>query len=824
MSLSDHGVLLRQVDRVLAHTFALKRAPADYRRTVDQLAGWLSKSFKEVAGPLVDTAAQDLAAIMDAGGDTAANRRKAEKRIGELVAALEASGERLDDSDAATLSRYLATSYRLGLKELSTATGWRVDFTLADQDAIAGLTEAGLFWVSGQHGRAFSSARAMRQVQDVMITRGMGRRAGGRALAAAFQGQIARSDVYWRGLAATMATRSRSLGALRGMEATGAVTYEYQNPGDERTSPVCDHLNGTIYTVAGAIILREALATAATPDDYKAIAPWPRLADIEGLGAAELQARGVAWPPLHFHCRSAISVRGWTPPGEGEADVLGQVAPPAPPPPDPTPLEPTPAGPPARSWREASRALAAHDTRIESAGLTPGAWALSPELRLDFARYEPNQSRMLGKVAATRGAMPRRSIMAAIGDLELDSKRRTKGARALVKRARAEVALLDTRELLQRQAVEVAPASVLDAWRVEAARALFKSRARFGQQRQAVTAEVMADALRLYPVDQLQALVSEGFKYVHDPKRKRAHAVHGSDRHAGYGEQNLSPLTRRWGGKWIASRDARAMATLSHEVGHLFDQFYGGTGLTGEAWTARPAYPEAPAWWEQAWGGPYRRTRAGMAITLPGEKGGSGRYMWAGNWVRAYEARIYSPGKGAPTAADLASRKAGPIEFIAKGVEYRGEARRTLERYTRARASSSVAKLAAARLRGSHLSRARALYGVDYRDGGEAWTGAGLQVVRDQVEGSGYKFKNDGDVYGFALTVHVHFGTPLESLIGDGGILRGYLHRDATPEPGQLAVLVPDYAAPESVQSDQLEAAVTALANQHKQINHKANR
>lgn len=355
-------VALERVDGMIRRHLSIKSSPPTYRGIVGDLGDALAGHWA-LSEALVLEAADDVAEIVDRHGRAGVGTARVERRIAQLQAALEAKGidATADPQLQDAIGRYMAAAYTLGQAEITRPIGWEVGWNLVDQDAIAGLSKSGLWWVGNHYGEALASGKLLAKVEDV-IKSGQGRVEGGRLLREAFGAEFHRSDAYWRGLAATVATRSRTFGALGAMEATGAATYEYVNPLDERTSDVCRELDGTTFTVKGGAELRDRLLAADTPEAWKAIAPWPKVKDLDGpagrLSPAELQAKGIAWPPLHFHCRSSIDVVTWS---EIQPEDLGEVrrvepAGPKPPrkpkaPPPEAEPPPPPPPPPVPRWK-----------------------------------------------------------------------------------------------------------------------------------------------------------------------------------------------------------------------------------------------------------------------------------------------------------------------------------------------------------------------------------------------------------------------------------------------------------------------------------------
>jgi len=401
---ASHATLsaLEAVDGLVRRTLAIKASPPVYTGIVDDLGAALVSAWG-VSEASVWKAAEDAAEIATRHGRGKVGTDRVARRLDQLQAELAARGVDLakDPKLAETYAGYLGAAFTLGQLETTKPLGWEVGWSLVDQDAIAGLSRSGLWWIGKAHGDALDTGKLLAEVEG-MVRDGMGREDGARRLRAAFGTEFHRSDAYWRGLAATVATRSRSFGALSGMEATGATRYEYVNPLDERTSDVCRELDGTTFTVKGAIELRDRLVgavPATDPEAWKAIAPWPKVKDLSSSGGdrlspAELQAKGIAWPPLHFHCRSSIDVVTWAEIRPEDLDGPGAVerAGPTPKPtPKPTKAKPAPPAlpppPKVSPWDQAKADLASARARATALGLDPDRAGLSAGTARDLQAW-----------------------------------------------------------------------------------------------------------------------------------------------------------------------------------------------------------------------------------------------------------------------------------------------------------------------------------------------------------------------------------------------------------------------------------------------------
>lgn len=874
--------VLGEADGLVQVALAIKASPPLYQGIVATLGELLADAYREagdrtlpVALAALDRAQRDL----EQGRlDPADFRKVADEIVQQLGDGLDNMGRNLRPEVRTGYARAMAAAYTLGRAEVAKPLGWAIDFELVDQDAVHGLANSGLWWVGDAYGPLLDTPKLLEVVNQVALQGGLGREAAGEALAAAFGSQITRSAVYWRGLAATVATRARSFGALSSFEQHGGTQYEYVNPDDERTSEVCRRLNGTTFTVKGALDLRQRLLEAKTPEDWKAISPWPKPRDLVGadgnlLDGAALQAKGIAWPPLHFHCRSVIEVVAWLP-----ADAMPdhELAPTPTPPPTPAtkpkrpprarkPKAPAPAAPPAppaRTWAVVKGELAGSEASLGARGLagddygrigTPARAALF-RYRTDLDPTNPHTwptgywraFRMGPYSDELRGTAHVRAFMA---DLVAERARvatvvdaqRLAALDEAIAELRADLGAVGRHQALIREAAAKAPAE----WRRKQRRKLVE---RFMAKRPSSlkAAEWNAildsadEALVAMPDDLLHLLVAEGERYHHNGRNQRAHAMPLLSV-SGYVEQDARTLIT-WGRLpdgsmgWLPDRVGRGQITLAHEAGHRLDGVFGAFDLhgydTGNPWANHAdAYPDVAKLWADAWGDPFNRqiTRdaAGerLVVRLTYESQARNKHRYAGTWVREYEARIYHGGSAAPTAADLARKGVGgPVEFVSMGTEYVAGAQRRLRVLTATRAGGtrvgrSFGQALARELADTEIDKARYLYGAGYRDGVARLYRGGERQVRELIEGgamSAATFADDADVITTAMALHYYTGADLETLLfAPDALLRPFLSNGMQ---GQSVVrsmvnnLLPSLTADPATAARELTGAYNAIS------------
>lgn len=210
-------------------------------------------------------------------------------------------------------TRLVGTAYLLGRKVTAQAIGLKPKLAVIDEAARTILTEHTVFWI-GQHYDAALGGEIAGIVRELALESGLGRAEVGKRLKEALGGVFPKSDVYWRGLAATTVTRARALGAVQSLVEAEVEEYEIMAMLDERTCELCTHLNGKTFRTEHAVALRDALLEANTPEDVKRIHPWRTLKEIKNWDEEKLAESGMALPPYHFHCfppgTMVLTIRG----------------------------------------------------------------------------------------------------------------------------------------------------------------------------------------------------------------------------------------------------------------------------------------------------------------------------------------------------------------------------------------------------------------------------------------------------------------------------------------------------------------------------------
>lgn len=205
------------------------------------------------------------------------------------------------------VTNLVGTAYILGRKLVGQQAGIEPKLALIDEQARQWLGDHTVFWIGDYYDAQLGESIA-ETVRSLAVEQGLGREEVGRQLKAALGDKFTRSDVYWRGLAATTVDRARNFGGVQSMVEAQVSEYEILAVMDERTSPICRFMNGKVFKVEHAVALRDAVLNAKTPEDIKAIHPWRQVKEVQSWSTEKLAAGGMALPPYHFHCRTTYIV------------------------------------------------------------------------------------------------------------------------------------------------------------------------------------------------------------------------------------------------------------------------------------------------------------------------------------------------------------------------------------------------------------------------------------------------------------------------------------------------------------------------------------
>lgn len=214
--------------------------------------------------------------------------------------------------------------YKTGKQFTASQLKTKVKITKLDKDVIKSLGKDGPYWIDN-----FYSTHLSERIEDLgkrtIVDAGIGRVKAGRVMEGVLRNEFALAngialesavpaqfagDVgnYTRIVTATVAQRDRVYSGVSAISDAGFKEFEFVAVMDERTSEICQEMNGRRFSIETGISILENVAKAETPEDFKDVAPWPKNVDevrkIAGKGSFDQQNKnlaegGIVLPPLH---------------------------------------------------------------------------------------------------------------------------------------------------------------------------------------------------------------------------------------------------------------------------------------------------------------------------------------------------------------------------------------------------------------------------------------------------------------------------------------------------------------------------------------------
>lgn len=278
-----------------------KSAALNLQGTINTLKTALSKAWdRQSRAFLLDllTEAELIGAEgLPSEGELARIHEKAENYLGAGLA--EAARQPVISAQSA--------AYQIGKR----AVGTDFSFTRKDINALDILRDDMLFWVGKSYDRQFSGwmQDRVREYFDEGLSRVQ--------LTERIADQMNVLDPNVKDYIALLAdhntTRVAEMGHVSGYEDAGIEYAEIVAVMDDRTSPICRHLNGRIIPVSAMSAQRDRLLAASKSRSIAAAKKaQPMMSATSGIGldvlsttpTGQIIEQGIGFPPYHFRCRT----------------------------------------------------------------------------------------------------------------------------------------------------------------------------------------------------------------------------------------------------------------------------------------------------------------------------------------------------------------------------------------------------------------------------------------------------------------------------------------------------------------------------------------
>jgi hypothetical protein len=196
-----------------------------------------------------------------------------------------------------------------------------------DQNAIQALAREQVWWIGDFYNDALS-ARVRDITTRVMLESGYNRTEAARQLERQLSNQFGitagttLADLvpstfpgsvrsYFKGLAGTIQNRAANIGRVSAFTEAGVATYKIEAVMDQRTSEICQMMDGQVFEIEVAQKYVADYMGAKTKDEALQTVQWQSPNQIAGMGSADLAKAGMALPPYHFRCRTVVVVHSF---------------------------------------------------------------------------------------------------------------------------------------------------------------------------------------------------------------------------------------------------------------------------------------------------------------------------------------------------------------------------------------------------------------------------------------------------------------------------------------------------------------------------------
>jgi SPP1 gp7 family putative phage head morphogenesis protein len=184
-----------------------------------------------------------------------------------------------------------------------------VSLTLPDKKSIEYLKSVDNFYVGKMFKGYEDQVREV--IRNATFNDGLGAIDTAKLIREAVGGKVEREFYRYATVARTSANRVRNWSRVQAFQVEMVAEVEFIAMMDERTSDICENMDGAIFEVASIVEHIEKVQEAGE-DRLPEVSPFPKLSDITGLNGnrlseRELEKLGFAVPPLHCNCRSLLA-------------------------------------------------------------------------------------------------------------------------------------------------------------------------------------------------------------------------------------------------------------------------------------------------------------------------------------------------------------------------------------------------------------------------------------------------------------------------------------------------------------------------------------
>lgn len=161
-------------------------------------------------------------------------------------------------------------------------------------------------WMEARIGR--EEAQVLRDISIASLRGGIEAYEAGELFYEELHPVLGRNRRFFEFLSGHIISRARTFGQLVSLREAGATTYEIDAVTDDRTTQICDHLDGRHFPLTAGVEIANALLDISEPADILKVVQWLTPEELASADQDELIKSGFALPPFHDGCRSGIVI------------------------------------------------------------------------------------------------------------------------------------------------------------------------------------------------------------------------------------------------------------------------------------------------------------------------------------------------------------------------------------------------------------------------------------------------------------------------------------------------------------------------------------
>lgn len=229
-------------------------------------------------------------------------------------------GNKVTEANLPVIESWIEDIYQKTKNRLADDLDITRQFTITDRNAVGHLNKFQNFWLKNHYSDDLAN-----EAKEIVLKHGLESGLGRSEVAEILKDELGdkyQDYQYWDTVASTWLNNSRTYSSLNAMSQAGIAEYIYRSVLDERTTVICESLEGTTFSVEYGLELWNEIGELDDPKEMRNINPMVNTKlNSEGnvdhyyykqtdgskvtmspnnLTRGYLESHGVVFPPVHF--------------------------------------------------------------------------------------------------------------------------------------------------------------------------------------------------------------------------------------------------------------------------------------------------------------------------------------------------------------------------------------------------------------------------------------------------------------------------------------------------------------------------------------------